>query len=54
MVSTILDYCKTVNCKKIILTTEKCNNRALNLFKKMGFAITDDRYQYDMNMCLGE
>lgn len=53
MVST-LDYCKTVNCKKIILTTEKCNNRALNLFKKMGFAITDDRYQYDMNMCLGE
>ncbi len=54
MVNTFLDHCKKVKCKKIILTTEKCNNRALHLFTKVGFAITDDRYQYDMNICLGE
>lgn len=54
MVSTILDYCRKSNCKKIILTTDKCNNRALHLFKKVGFEITNDKYQYDMNMCLGE
>lgn len=54
MVSTILDYCKKADCKKIILTTEKCNNRVLNLFRKVGFVISNDRYQYDMNMCLGE
>lgn len=53
MVSSIIDYCKKVDCKKIILTTEKCNNRALHLFREMGFTITDDRYQYDMNICLG-
>lgn len=54
MVSTILDYCKKANYKKIILTTDKCNNRALHLFQKVGFVITNDIHQYDMNMCLGE
>lgn len=52
MVSTILDYCREANYKKIILTTDKCNNRAVHLFKKMGFVITNDKYQYDMNICL--
>jgi len=52
MISLIIEYCKMVGYKGIYAITCKDNLRAVHVYKKLGFKIIDDSYEYDMYLDL--
>lgn len=52
MVSLIIDYCKMKGYKGIMIVTERCNRRAIHIYKKLGFQVVFARFEYEMHLPL--
>ncbi|RLI00417.1 hypothetical protein DRO30_05815, partial [Candidatus Bathyarchaeota archaeon] len=48
MIALIIEYCKQLGFKGIYAVTCKNNLKAVHVYKKLGFKIIDDFYEYDM------
>lgn len=52
MMKLIIDFCKKAGFNAITLVTERKNERAIHVYRKLGFEIVAPFYEYDMRLPL--
>lgn len=52
MMKCIIDFCKKAGFNAITLVTERKNERAIHVYRKLGFEIVAPYYEYDMRLSL--
>jgi GNAT superfamily N-acetyltransferase len=52
MLRLIIDYCSKRGYESIMLVTCRMNNRAIHVYKKMGFEVVDQSYECEMHLRL--
>lgn len=52
MIRLIIDFCKRAGFNAITLVTERKNERAIHVYRKLGFEIVAPFYEYDMRLQL--
>lgn len=52
MMRQIIEYCKKAGFEGITLVTERTNNRAIHVYRKLGFEIVAPYYEFDMYLSL--
>ncbi|MCX8172859.1 MAG: GNAT family N-acetyltransferase [Archaeoglobaceae archaeon] len=52
MIKIIIEICKKANFDAITLVTERKNERAIHVYRKLGFEIVAPYFEYDMRLSL--